>query len=167
MAQNADNPIAVTSPRVYITSTPVLDTSQFASGDSMTTLINTLSGVASQEGGYARFTDLTITDKAANGVDLELWLFDISTVTLPTVNAAWAISDADALHVGAVIRTNTDGVWFASSNNKVCQVRGASNWIDVKCAAGSKNLYYALICRSGTPTFAASDLVLNFIFQPL
>src|SRR4051812_44005388 len=119
MTQFADNPVVHTEARKVCSFTPVLDTSQFASGDSMAAALTEITGVAANQGGSARITGALILDKAAQGTDLEIWLFNASSATLPTVNAAWDVSDGDAAAVVGVLRTATDGVWYAGTSNKI------------------------------------------------
>ncbi len=99
---------------------------------------------------------LVITDKVTTAaVALELWLFS-ATFVAPTDNAAWAITDAEALTCVGVIPITTDR-WFASSNNKIYSDYGLN--LMVKASAGS--LFFALVARGTTPTWATGDLQLS------
>jgi hypothetical protein len=97
-----------------------------------------------------------ISDKitTANAA-MELWLFS-STFVAPTDNAAWAISDTEALTVLGVIPISTSG-WYASSNNQV-YYDGTQSLV-IKTADTS--LYYALVARGTTPAFTSSDLTIS------
>ena len=100
---------------------------------------------------------LVISDKiTTTNVAMELWLFR-ATFTAPTDNAAWAISDTEALDVLAVIPIATSG-WYASSNNQIYSYITLS--IPFKLASGSA-VFYALVARGTTPSFTSLDLTIN------
>jgi hypothetical protein len=150
---------------VDLTVTPTLSAAgQYVTGDyiGQTTTPESFSGAVRTTAGSAIVTSLTIADKQATAaVAMELWLFS-ATFTAPTDNAAWAISDAEALTCVGVIPITTDR-WFASSNNKVYSDNNLG--LVVKCAATS--LFYALVARGTTPTWSAGDLQLTLgITQP-
>lgn len=100
---------------------------------------------------------LVISDKITTAnVAMELWIFN-STFVAPTDNAAWAISDAEALNVQAIIPVFTTG-WYASSNNQI--YFDGTLAIPVKVST-SGNLYYALVARGTTPAFTTGDLTIT------
>lgn len=142
------------------TSTPTLSVAgAYATGDYIgpTTSPASFTSVVRDSNAPARIRSLTIIDKtvAAAVVAMELHIFS-ATFTAPTDNAAWAISDADALLCQAVIEIPTTK-WYASSNNRVFS-SGDLNYV-VQPAATT--LFYALVARGSTPTWASGDLVLS------
>lgn len=139
-----------------ITVTPVLSVAgAYVTGDYIgtTTTPQSFAGVVRTTGGKAIIQSLTVIDKVTTAaVALELWLLS-ATFTAPTDNAAWAITDAEALTVQGVIPITTDK-WYASSNNKV--YTDSNIGLIVTCAATS--LFMALVARGSTPTWASGDL---------
>jgi hypothetical protein len=111
---------------------------------------------ANKLGGEAIIKSLVISDKTTTAaVALELWLFS-QTFVAPTDNAAWAVTDAEALTCVGVIPITTDR-WFASSNNKIYS--DDSFGLMVECAGTS--LFYALVARGTTPSWTAGDLQIS------
>lgn len=107
-------------------------------------------------GGTGVVQSLVITDKTTTTpVDMELWLFS-ATFTAPTDNAAWDISDAHALLCMGVIEIPAAN-WKATSNNQVCTVKNIG--LPVKPAATS--IFYALVTRGTTPSWATGDVQLT------
>jgi hypothetical protein len=99
---------------------------------------------------------LVITDKVTTAaVALELWLFS-QTFVAPTDNAAWAISDAEALTCVGVIPITTDR-WFANSNSKVY----SDDSLGLIVRSAVDTLFYALVARGTTPTWATGDLQIS------
>lgn len=143
---------------VVVSVTPTdLETTALDSGDVAHTAVLNFADVVAQNGQSGVIEKLIVVDKDAQGIDGELWLFSTSP-TIPAADAAWSISDADAAKVVAIIRTATDGVWFASALNKIGQVGGVD--IPFKCDAADVDLYGAWVVR-GTPTYTASGLTFN------
>lgn len=100
---------------------------------------------------------IRITDKSVTAaVAMELWIFN-DTFVAPTDNAAWAITDTEANTCLAVIPISTTK-WYASSNNKVYFDDTLATTIKL---TASKNLYYALVARGSTPTWATGDLTIG------
>lgn len=137
-----------------ITVNPTTDTAIYASGDTLGSLM-TFAGVARFNGGSAVVQAMTIVDAAAQNANLELWLFT-GTVTASADNAAWSISDADALKCVGVIPTS--GVNYASALNSVSSKLSIN--LPVTCASDSTSLYGQLVSR-GTPTYGASSLTVK------
>lgn len=134
-----------------------LETTALDSGDVAHTAVLNFADVVAQNGQSGVISKMTVIDKDAQGIDLELWLFN-ATVTIPAADAAWSISDADAAKCVGIIRTATDGVWFASALNKIGQVRNLN--LPFKCDAADVDLYGAIVTR-GTPTYTAAGLVID------
>lgn len=97
-----------------------------------------------------------ISDKITTAnVSMELWILS-TTFTAPTDNAAWAITDAEALLVQGIIPISTSG-WYASSNNQVY----FDNTLSIPIKTVNSNLYYALVARGTTPAFTSGDLTIG------
>lgn len=93
-----------------------------------------------------------IDASGATGVSMELWMSTVA-ITPPVDNAAWSISDADALSIIAVIPIYT---FYASALNN--RGAGAPTFAkSYKCADGSRKLYGCLVTR-GAPTLTSLDL---------
>lgn len=130
----------------------------YASGDYMgtTTTPQSFSSVVRTSNGTGIIKSITISDKiTSTNVAMELWLFS-ATFTAPTDNAAWAISDTEALTVLGKIDISI-GNWSASSNNQIYYDGTLS--IPIKPAATS--LFYALVARGVTPAFTSADLTIT------
>ena len=105
---------------------------------------------------------ITILDYlTTSAVDLELWLFN-DTFTAPADNAAWTVSDADALKCAGVIPLTASGNWKASAVNQVFTKTDLN--VPIKPASGI--LYYALVARGTTPAWTtATPLVLSLLIE--
>lgn len=131
----------------------------YATGDYMgtTTAPQSFANAVRVAAGTGILKSLVISDKiTTTNVAMELWILS-TTFTAPTDNAAWAISDAEALTVQAIIPITTSG-WYASSNNQV-YVDGSLS-IPIKVASGT-GLFYALVARGTTPAFTDGDLTIT------
>lgn len=94
-------------------------------------------------------------------VAMELWLFS-ATFVAPTDNAAWAITDAEALTCVGVIPLVTTK-WYASSNNKVY----SDDTLNLVVQPAASSLFYALVARGTTPDWgaAAGTLTIKLAIQ--
>lgn len=107
-------------------------------------------------GARARVRSLTITDKTVTAaVALEVWLFS-ATLTVPADNAAWDITDANALLCQGVIPLST-AKWYATASNKVY----SDDTLNLVVAPAATALFYALVARGSTPTWVSGDLQLS------
>lgn len=99
---------------------------------------------------------VVLLDDADQAQDVELVFFNASA-SLGTINGAVSISDADAAKVvGTVLLLTTD--YSDLVNSQVATKR------DVGLIINAASLYVGAICRSGTPTYAASSLKLKLGF---
>lgn len=147
-----------TPQRIIVKSTPVLSVAgAYVTGDYIgtSTTPQAFEGVVRNAGDAAFIRSLQITDKStASAVALELWLFS-ATFAAPTDNAAWAITDAEALTCLGVIPIAT-AKWYASSSNKVF----SDDTIRLTVQPSATSLFYAIVAR-GSYTFTAGDLQLS------
>jgi hypothetical protein len=139
------------SKSVVISVTPTLDTSAYASGDSLHTTVLSFANAVGVSGGTGILESVVISDHDVQSAAGELWLFS-ATVTPAAANAAHSISDAHAdLCVGVV----PFGPYYTSALNSISVARPA---LPIACAATT--LFGILVTR-GTPTYTASGLVVR------
>jgi hypothetical protein len=149
---------------VLLASTPTLTVAgAYATGDYIgpTTTPASFTNAVRLSGAAAAIRSLAIVDKQVTAaVALELWLFS-ATFTAPTDNAAWDISDADALLGLGVIAIPTTK-WYASASNKLY----SDDTLNLTIKPGVTTLFYALVSRGATPTWVSGDLQLSLgVFQ--
>jgi hypothetical protein len=72
---------------------PTLDTSIYADGDSMCAIVE-IANFVRAAGETCILNSLVVNDEDDQGIAFEVFFFD-RTATLPAVNAAWNVSDAD------------------------------------------------------------------------
>lgn len=143
----------------YVSSTVTMSVAgAYSTGDYMgtTTTPQSFANVVRTSGGTGIINSIVISDKITNAnVAMELWLFS-ATFTAPTDNAAWAISDTEALTVLGVIPIITSK-WYASSNNQVY----VDDTISIAIKPAATSLFYALVARGTTPAFTSGDLTIS------
>lgn len=99
---------------------------------------------------------ITISDKqSASAVAMELWLFSAS-FTAPTDNAAWNMTGATGQTCLGVIPLPTTK-WYASSASKVY----SDDTLNIVIKPSATSLFYALVARGTTPTWASLDLQIS------
>lgn len=144
---------------VVLTSTPTLSLAgSYSTGDYIgpSAAPASFTGAVRLSGNGGVVKSLVIVDKTVTAaVALELWLYS-ATFTAPVDNAAWDISDADALFGLGVIPIVTDK-WYASSSNKVY----SDDTVGMVIKPSVTTLFYALVARGTTPTWATGDLQLG------
>lgn len=134
--------------RVVVTSAGLtIATTAYTSGDQMGSLI-TFAGCARNSGGGGRITKALVTSAADQIGPIDLLIFDTS-VTLAADNAAFAITDADALKIVGLIQCQGA---YDIGNNRIAQAYNI--YLPYQCSVTS--LYGALITRSGHTFFAAA-----------
>lgn len=132
-------------------------TTSYTAGDQMGTGF-TFANAARTSGGYGYIVGVTLISAADQIGAVDVVIFD-SAVSLASDNAAFAISDADALKLVAVIQLAGS---YDIGNNRVAQAYNLS--VPYKCATTS--LYAGLITRSGHTFFGAvTDLQLNLYVE--
>lgn len=122
-------------------------TTSYTAGDQVGTQF-TLANAAQTTGGTGYITGVTLVDAADIIGAYDIVFFD-STVTLAADNAAFAISDADALKIVAVVQLNGA---YDIGNNRVAQAYNLS--IPYTCSGGT-SLFAALITRGAHTFFGA------------
>jgi hypothetical protein len=137
--------------------TPVLDTNAYADNDVLFVPIVLPTYRADGGNGPARkLVSVVILDEADQAQDIDLLFFD-GNVTLGTINAAVNISDADARKcLGTVSVLIAD--YCDTINSQIATKRDINLIMQAPA-------YIAGVCRSGTPTYAASSLKIKLGFE--
>lgn len=120
----------------------------YTAGDQVGTQF-TIAGAARASGGSGAIVGVTLIDAADIIGAYEVWFFD-SSATPASDNAAFSISDADALKlIGPPVQLT--GAWDAGG----CRVAGLANlYLPYTCSGGT-SLYAMLVCRVGHTFFGA------------
>lgn len=128
-------------------------TTAYAAGDQVGNQF-TISNAARSTGGSGYITGITLIDKGDVTGPIDVFIFD-SSVSLASDNAAFAISDTDALKLVAYIPLSGS---FDITNNRIAQAVNLS--IPYVCSGGT-SLYAGLRTVSAHTFFgAATDLQL-------
>ena len=123
----------------------------YAAGDQLGNLI-TLTGASRASGGSGYIRGITLVDAADIIGQVDVVIFD-TTVTLAADNAAFAISDADALRTVALVQLAGA---FDIGNNRICQ---ANNLAIPFVCNGTSSLFAAMITRTANAGYAtATDI---------
>jgi hypothetical protein len=125
-------------------------TTAYTAGDQVG-VVFTIANAARVSGGGGVITGVTLIDQSDIIGAYDLVIFD-STVTLAADNAAFAISDADALKIVAIVQLAGA---FDITNNRIAQ---AYNLAVPYVCSGSTSLFGALITRGGHTFFTAGAL---------
>lgn len=144
-----------------VSATPTLDTSAYASGDRVGSVIE-FALAMDDSSGTGTVVSLVILDKAAAGSALSLMLFNDLPVVASADNAAIDISDAEMVKcIGVIPIATTDYVTTAS--NSVATVRNVNLEIGATKSADNSTgrSIYGVLKSGGSPTYAASSLVLK------
>lgn len=153
-AVNAYGPIQ------FVDVTLTLDTSAYASGDLLadTTLVT---GAVRAIDAPGVLQSVHLVDEDDQGAAMSIFFLD-ANVSMGTFNVAPSITDANARHIlGAPISILT-GDWFDLGGVRVAGHDAIGKVI--KPAAGTSNIYVAVVNGAGTPTFTASGLKLRLGF---
>jgi hypothetical protein len=136
-----------------------VDTSAYGSGD-LVADSQELVAVGNRDGQVVVLKGIRMVDKADQKVALHFVFCDAST-TLGTENSAPGISDANStIAVGKVTVAATDYVDLGGAAVMSKEVN-----LPLKLAATSTSLWVAIVNDTGTPTYAAADLVATFYFD--
>lgn len=128
----------------------------YAAGDAVGGLL-TFSNVLFGQNKSGVITTMVLTDKAAQDIETELWLFDTS-FTATTDGGAFTLTDPDLSNCIGVIST-ADGAYYDGANNSIGVVRN----VGLGITGNGTTLYGQLVTR-GTPSYAStSDLTVSII----
>lgn len=144
---------------IVVTVTPTCDTNAYASGDLI--FDSTEIANAVRANGYCCvLQSITLLDKADQGVAMTLVLLNAAT-DMGTLNEAPNPDDTEAATIiGHVPVAATDYLDVGAS--KIACIRNIG--LTLKAGASATSLYVAAINGTGTPTYGANDLVIQFGF---
>ena len=134
------------------------NTTAYAAGDAISDSASAPTAQTIQVGkidgdaGFIHVANLIDSNKAATPADLDVWIFE-AAYTPTNDNAAFDLSDAEALNVIAIIEFDTAGAHTTASNRVF---HHDTHGIPFKCVSGTKNLYWAVVC-GGTLTPIANE----------
>jgi hypothetical protein len=156
------NPLPVGQKIDWIQVTLSLDTSAYASGDLLADA-QAITSAALASGGAVELVSLLCVDEDDQKVAFDIYITSDST-SWGTENSAPTITDAAARSIQAIVPIAAAD-WKDLGGVAVAQPRIAQS-IGVICeTSGSANLYVAVVNGSGTPTFSASGVRINFGFR--
>lgn len=128
-------------------------TTNYTAGDQCGTQF-TFANAARSSGGSGRITGITLINATDNGAAYDLVVTD-SSITLASDNAAYAISDSDALKIVSLIPLASA---YDIGNNRIALAQNIN--IPYVCSGGT-SLYGGLIIRSSGFFFgAATDITI-------
>ena len=146
----------------FVSATPTIDTSAYATGDVMSaTAMTFANAVAPQKAQTGYIVSVMVSDAAAQAVDLDLVLFS----TLPAAgtfgadNAAFDPTDAQILTIIGVVNLGSASR-FAFNDNSVHYVGSLA--IPVKSVPGTGgNVYGVLVARGAFTAAASTDVTVT------
>lgn len=133
-----------------------LDTSAYASGDLLADT-QVASGFFDSVDGTAILQSLTVIDEDDQKVAFYVYFLS-SNVTMGTENAAPSISDANARNILGFVSVGTSD-YQDLGGVSVANIRNIG--LPLKAAAGTLDLYVAVVNSTGTPTYTASGVKLR------
>lgn len=143
-----------------VSSTPVIDTSAYATGDLMGGK-QTLAGLLDPNVGSGHVISVTISDKAAQAIDLDYVLFSQDpTGTTFTDQAAFDPADADLPYMAAPVNLGSSSR-FAFSDNSIHHVGSLALPVQVTGTGSKSTLYGALVARGAFTAATASDVTVT------
>jgi len=138
---------------IVVTINPTLDTGIYGIGD-VFFVQNTIAGASIESAGSGIIESIVVIDKDDVAPAFTLVFFD-NSVTVQTVNTAWAVSDSDMANlIGMVSFVTADYKDFGS--NRVAQTQ---TYLRYNPASGT-SIYCTAFC-DGTPTMTASGLTIR------
>ena len=144
-------PVSIASTVTVITTTITHQAAAYASGRLIGGKLTFANAVATA-GGSGIITDIVLSDKDSQNIDVQLVLFESDpTNTTFTENAALDIHDTDLLNVANIIG-NSSGNYASFADNSVARTGGIR--YPFKLDSGT-TLYGCLVCR-GTPTYTTT-----------
>lgn len=143
----------------------VTDTAALAANDVAGTC-QKIPGVSNITGGEVRLIGFDLLDKNDQAIGAyDILIFD-RQVTVGTVNSAISIADDDAERLRHAFRVPAGAaVDLVNSIKYVCGETTDGLVKSIKLMPGSTDLWFSVIVRSGTPTFANGILNCSFYFE--
>jgi hypothetical protein len=145
--------------------TYVVDTAALALNDVAGTT-QKIPGVANTDGGEVRLIGFDLHDKNDQAIGAYDVLICDTQVTIGTVNSGITIADDDAERVIHSFRVPAgNAVDLVNSIKYFCAETTDGLVKSLKCQPGTRDLWFGLVVRSGTPTFASGQLFCTFYFE--
>jgi hypothetical protein len=141
-----------------VSATPTIDTSAYAAGDSMHTAAMTFTRALKGSSKAGILVSVVVADKAAQDIDLELWLFSTAPSSYGAANAAFTPSDAQLLNVVAVVSFGSSARFAAADNSMKFT---GSIAVPVRSTNNDGDLYGVLVARGAYDADAANDLTVT------
>jgi hypothetical protein len=136
--------------------TLVTDTAAYAAADVLV-IPQAIPNFFRTPGGLTVLRSVTLQDEAIQSQSLDL-VFSSVVTTLGTINGAVTATDATLNNVLAHLQIiTTDYVSYVQSSIAV----KTGLYLPMQGADGVSSVYIGAMCRSGTPTYAASSLKLK------
>lgn len=143
--------------------TPTINTSAYATGDELGTLM-TLTGAARYTGGGGYVRSITVLDKTqAQRAAMDILFFNAS-ITVAGNNNPFAPSDTDMLNFLGLVAVATgdyNTAWAGTPTNSAA----TKLVVDMPYVVSATSLFALAVVR-GTPTYtSASDIVISFTLE--
>lgn len=141
----------------FVTATPSVDTSIYASGDVIGGLLTFTASVGSAVGS-GLLVGATVKDKSGQSAPLTLWLFDSNPSNSTfTDQAAFALSDSDLSKSIGFITFGSSSV-VTSTLNSLHHVNTLAMPVRARTSGGAASgVLYGVLVSAGTPTFGTSS----------
>lgn len=136
--------------------TLVTDTSAYADNDVLV-VPQEVTGFYRVKGGTVVLRSVVLLDEADQGQDLDLVFLNASG-SLGTINGATNATDAVAATIVGTVRL-VAADYDDYVNSQVITKTGL--YLPMQAADGTTSVWIGAMCRSGTPTYAASSLKLK------
>lgn len=137
---------------VEVSGTPTLDTSAYADGDRMGSIVE-----LDVKNDAVTLLNVEVLDKADQGANFDILFFKSSPTVASSDNAALSITDSEAEKCLGVVSIET---WKDLGGNQMGYARNVG--LGLMPESGGK--LYMLLQSRGTPTYAAASLTLRFYF---
>ena len=138
-----------------VSATPTIDTSAYAAGDSMHTAAMTFTRALKGSSKAGILVSVIVADKAAQDIDLELWLFSTAPTSYGAANAAFTPTDAQLLNVVAVVSFGSSARFAAADNSMKFT---GSIAVPVRSTNNDGDLYGVLVARGAYQAATTGDL---------
>ena len=142
--------------------TPVMaNAGGYSSGDQVGVPIE-VTGVMLSDGGQALLKSLTVIDKAAQSLALDVWFFNEEPTTVAD-NAAFDMTDANLAKALGHVKV-VAGDYSAESSGSLACVRNIDLLLQ---SIAKKQSVWVVVVTRGAPTYASLDLTLKFGVEQL
>lgn len=147
--------------------TPTISAASYSSGNQIGGIMQ-LSDVIRQESnagfGTSELVGVTILDKAAQSIAIDLFLFNVSPILVSTNNTAFDLTDANlALQCIGIVSVGT--AYSASSSNSASSTQNLNKVVQIAGTSSAPTSVFAVaVARAAATYTSTSDLVFQFEF---